>query len=367
MTYMGDYGNIVSVCERKNLMEKDNKKKGNKLLWSILFIVIAVLSVWAVTQQNKSFSMKKFAQLIDGAKPSFIIGAFISMLMYIGFEALALKSITQIFGYKTDFLSNYFYASGDLYFSAITPSATGGQPACGYFMNKDGVPLMATTIVLVVNTFLYTFSLVILGVGDLIINPKTILRFGPLSRFFIIFGIAIQIGLAVFFYLLIKKEYLLERILRWFIRVLGKLHFVKNVDQKTEKIKKKMDEYRETSEMIKGKMNKLFIPLIYNIFMRLSLIAVSVFVYLATGNLAADVWKVVSIQIFVIIGAYVIPIPGAIGITDYLMIDGYKSLFDSEQAVNLELLSRSISFYACILLCGILTLIRFIWVNRGKK
>ena len=80
MTYMGDYGNIVSVCERKNLMEKDNKKKGNKLLWSILFIVIAVLSVWAVTQQNKSFSMKKFAQFIDGAKPSFIIGAFIAII-----------------------------------------------------------------------------------------------------------------------------------------------------------------------------------------------------------------------------------------------------------------------------------------------
>ena len=194
-----------------------------------------------------------------------------------------------------------------------------------------------------------------------------ILLNSSLRRFFFFFFIAIQIGLAVFFYLLIKKEYLLERILRWFIRVLGKLHFVKNVDQKTEKIKKKMDEYRETSEMIKGKMNKLFIPLIYNIFMRLSLIAVSVFVYLATGNLAADVWKVVSIQIFVIIGAYVIPIPGAIGITDYLMIDGYKSLFDSEQAVNLELLSRSISFYACILLCGSLTLIRFIWVNRREK
>ena len=58
--------------------------------------------------------------------------------------------------------------------------------------------------------------------------------------------------------------------------------------------------------------------------MRLSLVAVSVFVFLAAGNLMVDVGKIVSIQILVIIGAYVIPIPGAIGITDYIMIDGLQ-------------------------------------------
>lgn len=344
-----------------------NKDKKNKLLWPILFLVIAALSVWAIMQQNKSFSLKEFSEFIAGAKISFIIGAFISVFMYIGFEALALQSILQIFGYRTGFMSNYFYASGDLYFSAITPSATGGQPACGYFMSKDGIPLMVTTIVLIVNTFLYTFSLVIMGLVDIAINPKTILRFGGLSRFFIIFGILIQILLALFFYLLIKKETLLERICSKFVRFLGKLRFVKNVDHKIEKINKKMDEYREVAAMISGKSKKLFIPLIYNLLMRCSLIAVSVFVYLATGNLAADVGKVVSIQIFVIIGAYVIPIPGAIGITDYIMIDGYKSLFDARHAVNLELLSRTISFYACVFLCGILTLLKFILVSRRKK
>ena len=78
-------------------MDKDNKKKGNKLLWSILFILIAALSVWAIKQQNKSFSLKKFFDFVNSAKPSFIIGAFISMLCYIGFEAMALKSITEIF------------------------------------------------------------------------------------------------------------------------------------------------------------------------------------------------------------------------------------------------------------------------------
>ncbi|MCR5148654.1 MAG: flippase-like domain-containing protein [Eubacterium sp.] len=345
----------------------NNKEKKNKLLWPILFFVIAALSVWAIKEQNKSFSFKEFSEFIGTAKISFIVGAFISVFMYIGFEALALKSITQIFGYKTSFLNNYFYASGDLYFSAITPSATGGQPACGYFMNKDGVPLMAATMVLIVNTFLYTFSLVIMGVLDLIINPKTILSFGPWSKFFIIFGILIQIVLATFFWLLIKKEYLLEKICSKFVRFLGKLKFVKNVDGKVEKINKKMDEYRDIAKMLEGKSKKFIIPLIYNLLMRCSLIAVSVFVYLATGNLAAGVGKVVSIQILVIIGAYVIPIPGAIGITDYIMIDGYKSLFDAKHAVNLELLSRSISFYACVLLCGILTLVKFILVNRRKK
>ena len=40
-------------------MEKNDKKK--KLLWSILFLLIAAMTVWALTSQNKAFSLHSFA------------------------------------------------------------------------------------------------------------------------------------------------------------------------------------------------------------------------------------------------------------------------------------------------------------------
>ena len=41
------------------------------------------------------------------------------------------------------------------------------------------------------------------------------------------------------------------------------------------------------------------------------------------------------------------------GVADYLMMHAYGQFLPASEAVNLELLSRSISFYSCILFCGI--------------
>ena len=46
------------------------------------------------------------------------------------------------------------------------------------------------------------------------------------------------------------------------------------------------------------------------------------------------------------------PIPGAVGAADYLFIDGFGSLV--KDSISIELLSRGISFYCCIIICGII-------------
>ena len=55
------------------------------------------------------------------------------------------------------------------------------------------------------------------------------------------------------------------------------------------------------------------------------------------------------------------------GAADYLMLDGFGSLMSKSDAVLLELLSRSLSFYACVLICGTVTLFSFLYVYRHRK
>ena len=56
------------------------------------------------------------------------------------------------------------------------------------------------------------------------------------------------------------------------------------------------------------------------------------------------------------------------GIFDYMLINGLSDLMDEGHAIDLELISRSISFYACILLCGFTVLmIYLVQKMRGKK
>ena len=52
------------------------------------------------------------------------------------FEGEALREIVFHMGYPTKHKDAFVYSAADIYFSAITPSASGGQPASAFFMIK---------------------------------------------------------------------------------------------------------------------------------------------------------------------------------------------------------------------------------------
>ena len=112
-----------------------------------------------------------------------------------------------------------------------------------------------------------------------------------------------------------------------------------------------MAEYARYAGMIGGHRGMLLRAFLCNLLQRASVISVSLCVFLAGGGAAGDAVRV--------------PIPGAMGVSDYLMLDGFGSLMSPERVVNFELLSRSVSFYTCVLLCGAVTLAG--WLRRRKR
>lgn len=350
---------------QKQLPQKN--KQQNKLLWTVLFIAIAGLSIWAVTSQNKDFSVKQFLSYLSNASPAWILAAVLSMVAYIIVEAYAIIYLCRGLGYKCKWKNGFFYSASDIYFSAITPSATGGQPACAYFMVKDKIPGAVATITLLLNVMMYTLSLVLTGIIIMIINPKTLFRFHPASIILIVVGYVLQLGLALLFYFVLYKKDFLHRICNSILHFFGKIHLIHNVEKKLSKLNNTMEEYHSYSKILKKQRKVILKTLFLNILQRFAQIAVTVFVFLATGGIlgqALDIW---SIQNFVVIGASCIPIPGAIGITDYLMLDGFGRLMETQQATNLELLSRTLSFYCCIFICGISVIIKYFLLKRRKK
>jgi hypothetical protein len=55
------------------------------------------------------------------------------------------------------------------------------------------------------------------------------------------------------------------------------------------------------------------------------------------------------------------------GVTDYFLLDAFDDIMASADAVNLELLSRSIAFYFCIIVCGASVLIKFLLQQKARK
>ena len=354
---------------KKNNLEKSPFGRKKQLLLILLFSAIAVVSIWAVVAQSREFSVADFGEFLQEASVPWLLVAAVSMLGFILFEALAISVLCKAQGQKKSLWQNFAYSASDIYFSAITPSATGGQPASAYFMMKDGIGGMQATAILVANLCMYTLSIVVISVGCLILGFPIFLQYSAISQTLIVVGFLIQLGLLVFFFLVLKHERLLHRMCAAVLRFLCKLHILKYPEEKQSRLDAYMETYRTQTRMITEHPKAMVRCFLFNFLQRVSQIAVTMFVYLATaGKDIADALGVLVRQCFVVTGANCIPVPGAMGISDYMMLDGFRSIMTEGRAVNLELLSRSISFYICVFICGVTTVIQYLRIQkRGEQ
>ena len=96
------------------------------------------------------------------------------LLCYGGVMRLFLRS----FGYSAGLLRCASYGCIDFYYSAITPSSTGGQPMVIYHMGKDGVPMSKSVLAPLVHTVLYKTVLILFTVAGLICYPGLVRQGG---------------------------------------------------------------------------------------------------------------------------------------------------------------------------------------------
>ena len=348
-------------------MKKPAQKTQNKILWSVLFIIIAAATIWAVLSQSRSFSLRSFAEYASEMSKPWLAMALLSMLGFIFFEGESLVAICRAFGYPTSHRRAFIYSASDIYVSAITPSASGGQPACAWFMIKDGVPGMVAAVALLANLSMYAISILVLGMITLLIRPGVFLSLGILSRGLVILGYLVQGVLAAFFVMLLLKGDLLHTICRKALHLLCKIRLLKQEEEKQSCLDRKMEEYAAHARMIKEHKRALGKAFFFNMLQRVSVISVPFFVFLASGGEPAKAMDIWAVQCYTVVGSNAVPIPGAMGVSDFIMLDGFGSVIPGLNAVNFELLSRSLSFYVCVALCGITVLIKYLHQRRQER
>ena len=348
-------------------MKKPTQKSQNKLLWSVIFVLIAAATIWAVLSQSKSFSLRSFLSYASGMSKCWLAMALLSMLGFIVFEGEALVAICRAFGHPISRRRAFVYSASDIYVSAITPSASGGQPACAWFMIKDGIPGMVATVALLANLSMYAVSILLLGLITLLLRPDVFLSLGLLSQGLVLLGYLVQSVLAAFFVMLLLKGDLLHKMCRKALHLLCKIRLLKQEAEKQRDLDQKMGEYAANVRMIKECKRAMGKAFFFNVLQRVAVISVPFFVFLASGGemaKAVDIW---AVQCYTVIGSNAVPIPGAMGVSDYIMLDGFSTVIPWQSAVNFELLSRSLSFYVYVALCGVTVLIKYLRQRKQER
>jgi uncharacterized protein (TIRG00374 family) len=341
-----------------------NKKK---LMWSLISIALAAFTIVAVFSQNGNLSWQDLTDSLHRADKKWLIPAVLSMLGFIVFEGEAILSILRKIGYRRNQRDGLVFAASDVYFSAITPSASGGQPASAFFMIKSGIPGSVVTAVLLLNLVMYTLGILTVGAFCMITAPEIFFRFNIVSRILIGLGLLVLLLLGMAFLMLLVRMDILESLGKKGIALLHRLHLIRHPEDKIRRLTEAMEEYEDCVRQMKGHKKAIFAAYFWNLLQRISQISVTVFMFLATGGKWKDAFSIWVTQSFVAIGSNCVPIPGGMGAADYLMIDGFRNLMSNTAAAKLELLSRSLSFYICVLISGVIVAAGYCVCRKADK
>ncbi len=348
----------------KQIHLNDRQKK---IFWAFFSMALAVFTIWMVYKRSEGLSVKDIIAAASGANKIWFGLAILASAFFIWFEGVAILSILKGAGYKRNQFQGLIYSTSDIYFSAITPSATGGQPASAYFMMKDGIPGGVVTATLILNLMMYTISIVVLGICAVIIHPGVFFGFSKVSKILIVCGFTALTVLASIFMLILRKGEKFFDILARFLTFLHKKKIIKKLDKKLTKLEKVKTDYSSCAEIISAKPNILLKAFMWNYLQRGFQVMVPMLIHLSLGGKLADALKLFTSQCLITIGYNFVPVPGAMGIADYLMVDGFSGIMGREAAFELEMLSRGLTFYICVSVSGIITLIGYLIRRRVKK
>ena len=219
-------------------------------------------------------------------------------------------------------------------------------------MVKDGIPAGTAAVALLANLILYTLSLVTLGLFAILFHFPLMWKMKLISRILIGAGFLVQVALTILFFALLSKGTIVFGALERFLRLLHRLHLLHRLESRLERLRSVQEEFEICASTMKQKPSIFFMSFLWNLAQRAAQLAVPMCVYLALGGAPARAGTMFASQCLVALGYSAVPIPGAMGIADFLMLDAFSGFIGLEDAFRLEMLSRGLSFYICVAVSG---------------
>ena len=344
------------------------KKQFIGILLILLCLVPAILIINSGSDEIKWSDFFKF--LGNLKNPFFLIPAFLCVIVSIFWESLGLHYILVKLKAPSTIASSYVYATADIYFSALTPSATGGQPASGYYMTKNKISASDATVALILNLAQFFLSLILLSLFAFAIAPEIILDSDKPEVIFLFFGgLTVCCVLLAFFIICMLWPGPCRFIGRVGIKALTAVHIIKNRQKCEESFQEYLTEYEASFKTVLRCPSILWVSLFTNILQKLTIYLVPVFVILAVNG-TADVFDILTRQSLLGMAANCIPIPGSVGVSEILFLDLISPILSPSLRMSTMFLTRGISYFFSLVFSGIFTLVwhlRHVVTTNNKK
>ncbi len=328
---------------------QNNKKKFGRL-WSNLFMLaLMAVTFYIIFKDN---SLPDILAALKGLNPVYIGIAVATMLGSIYFQGLALGEPFRMFGHPLPLRRKLDYALTGFFFSAVTPSSTGGQPMQIYYMCRDNLHLSLISISMLVANIAYQFTLLVYGLGMYILRFNVINENLQGFTALLVFGIVMNllVLLAISFALFSTK--FANRLANGIVTLLGKLRLLKNPAATRAKVAKEIVQYSRCAVLIRQHPLMLAKVLLYTFLQMTAQYLIPFLVYKAFGLSGGSLIDLLALQAVLYVAVSFLPLPGAVGASESGFVKMFGVFFTEATLIPAMLVSRGISFYAMLLFSG---------------
>ncbi len=289
---------------------------------------------------------------IRSADASYLALAIGCMVLFVFCGGWCVRVFFQSMGEKMSVGRCFRYSLTELFFSAITPSSTGGQPMQAVVMVDDGYSATATTAVLLAVAGLYKCAMlaiffIIYALNRAFLQPQ-------LSGMYILFllGVAANVILIAIILMGLFCRKLVNALSAKFLNLLLRMKILKNPERAVERLNYRLNSFHECADFMRKHPLTVFRSFLITLLQRLSVLMVPYLVYRALGLSGIGVWQIMGLQLILLVSSDMIPLPGSVGVSESLFLVLYDAIFGKTLLYSAIMLCRGISFYLLLIVSG---------------
>lgn len=340
---------------------KAQRKKLFQLLY--VFLSIAVIAVIGVLDPNFENMWKTMGSL----QPFWLGAAVASTLLFWLTDGWLLHDITSyMYPGKVRFIQSLKVGVLGLYYGALTPFASGGQPFQVVYMHRDEIPVGTATCIIAMKFAVYEASMCFFYIAAMLLRGQYFYQNFHEVFWFTTAGAAFNFCAVLLISFALIKQDLVLKLGNCLIAFLGRLHILRHADAAQEKYATTIAEYHTAAQYIRQHKLRAMGSFWISVLNMICLYSASYLVYRAMGFRESGWLSMMTMQAFHFLAVCFFPTPGAAGASEGGFYLYFRDMIPKDSIFLVMLLWRFLTYYM-VLFTGCLAVVWDTFHNLRKR
>ena len=334
-------------------MKKPSRQTRSNILNALVIIGTVLIVVWLAIRNS---DVEASVQAVLGADWRWLLiglGLWFASIMT---EALINQCFFIWQKVNIRYFSTLHVTLLGMFYSNVTPAATGGQPMQVFAFKNRGVPVGVSSSSLAVKFFCFQLALLTGGAVLWLTQQPAVNACVGDAKWMIFAGFAVN-GLSVALVLLLAINRNIVRAVIVFIIGLGaKLRLIKDPARSSSRADAALDDFSASVDMLVHHPIQILLLLLMSWLQLILLMSASYCVYLALHMRGHSPLLLMTLQWLLFIAASFTPLPGASGVQEGGFYLFYESIFPKDLQFPALLLWRAVTYYMALIigLCSVI-------------